>query len=280
MTYAQLAEAAGACLNIHPMKIQFFKQQIYRDHPGNAIKCTFEGQLKDILAGGRRGPKKLYYQILTMPVNILENKIQFKCCYINAELKDERDLVIPVDKQGYVQDLLKEANTIVQTVDSNKLRLVEIASNKIQRIVPSATSLDSLVQQPQRLYRIEEIPKEELHEDRNSLLVPVMHFQKETYTAFGIPFYLKITEGETVSSVQERVRKRLQMPDKDFDKIKFSLVTMGKVTYFPDDPSRRLTLSDFQSTSAQPNWLGLDHINKAPKRTRYTYTEKAIKIHN
>lgn len=27
-------------------------------------------------------------------------------------------------------------------------------------------------------------------------------------------------------------------------------------------------------------WLGLDHFNKAPKRSRYTYLEKAIKIHN
>jgi len=27
-------------------------------------------------------------------------------------------------------------------------------------------------------------------------------------------------------------------------------------------------------------WLGLDHFNKTPKRSRYTYLEKAIKIHN
>jgi ubiquitin carboxyl-terminal hydrolase 7 len=27
-------------------------------------------------------------------------------------------------------------------------------------------------------------------------------------------------------------------------------------------------------------WLGIDHINKTAKRTRYSYQEKAIKIHN
>ena len=27
-------------------------------------------------------------------------------------------------------------------------------------------------------------------------------------------------------------------------------------------------------------WLGIDHVNKAPKRRGYMYTEKAIKIHN
>lgn len=33
-----------------------------------------------------------------MPINILENKIQFKCAYINAELRDEVGLrfVVPV----------------------------------------------------------------------------------------------------------------------------------------------------------------------------------------
>jgi ubiquitin carboxyl-terminal hydrolase 7 len=27
-------------------------------------------------------------------------------------------------------------------------------------------------------------------------------------------------------------------------------------------------------------WLGLDHVNKTPKRSKVTYSEKAIKIHN
>jgi len=280
MTYGEIAQTVAKSLNVDMMKIQFFKPQVYRDHPGNAIKCTFDGQLKEIIAGGRRGAKKLYYQILSMPVNILERKIQFKCTFINSELKDERDLVIPVDKSGFVHDLLSEAQKEIPTEDVKQLRLVEILSSKIQRIVPGTNSLDALVQQPQKQYRIEEIPLDEIETDQNSMLVPVIHFQKEAYTAFGTPFYIKITEGETIQSVQDRVRKKLQLPDKEFDKVKFSLVSMGKVTYFPEDPTMHLTLSDFQSNTAQPYWLGLDHVNKAPKRTRYAYTEKAIKIHN
>lgn len=50
--------------------------------------------------------------------------------------------------------------------------------------------------------------------------------------------------------------------------------------FFPE-PDRQLRTSDFSNAnSPQPLWLGLDHVNKAPKRTRYAYTEKAIKIHN
>jgi len=278
MDYAQISSTLASCLGVHPLKIQFFKPQVYRDHPGNAVKSTFDGTLKDLVSTGRRGPKKLYYQLLDMPINILENKVLFKCTFINAELKDEKDLIVPVDKQGCVKDLLEESRKFTQSTAA-QLRVVEIVSNKITRTISTNISLDSLVL-PAKTYRIEEIPEEELTDDKNSMLIPVMHFQKEAYIAFGTPFYLKITEGETVGSVQDRVKKRLGLSDKEFDKIKFSLVAQGKATYFPEDPARAIALSDFQSKQNQTHWLGLDHVNKAPKRTRYAYTEKAIKIHN
>lgn len=42
-----------------------------------------------------------------------------------------------------------------------------------------------------------------------------------------------------------------------------------------------LLLSLLPGNMSHPRpWLGLDHFNKAPKRGRYTYLEKAIKIHN
>ena len=52
--------------------------------------------------------------------------------------------MIPVDKQGFVKDLLEEARTFVQTVQTDKMRLVEITQNKIQRIVPANTNIDDL----------------------------------------------------------------------------------------------------------------------------------------
>lgn len=37
---------------------------------------------------------------------------------------------------------------------------------------------------------------------------------------------------------------------------------------------------DSVNTHLPKTWLGLDHVNKTPKRSRYTHLEKAIKIHN
>jgi len=34
------------------------------------------------------------------------------------------------------------------------------------------------------------------------------------------------------------------------------------------------------SQSMSKPWLGLDHLNKAPKRSRYSFLERPIKIHN
>merc|ERR1719505_104980 len=293
MNYMQIAKHAATYLGVDPMKIQFFKPQIYRDQPGTAIKCTFDGHLRDLVALGRRGPKKLYYQILNMSIDILENKFQFKCTWVNGKLKDEKELVVFVDKQGLVKDLLQESKKhIDKSLEAKRIRLLEIVGSKIHRVVPEDQALDMIVTQAQKMYRIEEIPSDELTEKKNFIIVPVAHFQKEVVNSFGTPFLVHIKENDTISMLQNRIKDKLTLPEKEFEKIKFSLVNMGKVTYFPDEPNRQIVLSDFSSASptnyglmsskaiSTSKWVGLDHINKAPKRTRYAYTEKAIKIHN
>lgn len=36
---------------------------------------------------------------------------------------------------------------------------------------------------------------------------------------FGIPFFIKVTNGETLESVSERIRKKLDVTAKDFEKV-------------------------------------------------------------
>lgn len=51
----------------------------YKDSPGNALKCSFEGTLKDLLVYTKpKGVKKIYYQQLSIPVFEFENKRAFK----------------------------------------------------------------------------------------------------------------------------------------------------------------------------------------------------------
>lgn len=49
------------------------------------------------------------------------------------------------------------------------------------------------------MYRVEEVPKDELELNENELLVPVNHFSKEVYSTFGTPFLIKIVHVSKVS---------------------------------------------------------------------------------
>lgn len=37
---------------------------------------------------------------------------------------------------------------------------------------------------------------------------------------------------------------------------------------------------NFVAAGSPKPWIGLEHVNKAPKRSRFNYLEKAIKIYN
>ncbi|KAL6420088.1 hypothetical protein ACFW04_012146 [Cataglyphis niger] len=86
--------------------------------------------------------------------------------------------------------------------------------------------------------------------------------------------------------MKDRLLKKLGVQEKEFEKFKFAVVSMGKPQFIIDSPDCCIKIDDFlprfsgQSTSPHRPWLGLEHVNKAPKRSRINYLEKAIKIYN
>ena len=122
----------------------------------------------------------------------------------------------------------------------------------------------------------------------DEMLVPVAHYQKEAYSTFGHPFLMKVKEGESFETVKERVQAFLDVPDKEFEKYRVSLVYMGRARYLDEEQIKSVRLRDFVlsqdtknsgSQHAKP-FIGLQHQNKNSKRARYNYMEKAIKIYN
>lgn len=73
-------------------------------------------------------------------------------------------------------------------------RIFEVQSCKIVQMIKEEAGLDSLSQPGAqgKIYRIEEIPKDEIELQEDEMLLPVAHFHKDAYAAFGIPFFLKI----------------------------------------------------------------------------------------
>ncbi|KAH6814768.1 ubiquitin-specific protease 13 [Perilla frutescens var. frutescens] len=138
---------------------------------------------------------------------------------------------------------------------------------------------------------LRQIPEEEKHLSPNGCLIHVYHFMNEEnqnqgkIQNFGEPFLLVIHEDENLAKVKIRVQKKLHVSDEEFSKWKFAFVSQGRAEYLEDSD---ILFSRFQTSSMYIAWeqyLGLEHIDNAPKRPlianqyRPPY-EKAVKIYN
>jgi len=294
MNYDLLAKKVAAYLDTDPYLLQFFKSMSYsRDGPGHPLRCNYEGTLKDLLVYFRpKQIKRIYYQRLTIPINELENKRQFKCTWmLDPPSGEEKELVLYPNRNATVTDLFTEAKSSGQLetgeVILGNLRLVEIISYKIFSITRPDQSLESLQGGTTKSYRLEEVPKDQEELQDGEILVPVAHFSKEVFSTFGAPFLILLIQGDNVGSVKNKIQEKLGVSDKEWEKYRVAFVIQGKPHYIDDDEKTIIT-KDFRGFSLHgpqqqgqgKPWIGLEHTNKANKRSRYNYMEKAIKIYN
>lgn len=297
MSYEQLVALVAQHLNTDKKLIQMFKVNAYKDTPGNPLPHNYEGTLKDILAtiNKPKVPKKMHYQKLSIPVVELVNKRPIKISWLGPKMKEDKDITMYVHKDSCVGQFLEEAKkdpAIAPEIlgpdngGTGQLRLIEIVNQKIATVLDHGVGMDNLyggINASTKIYRLEEIPQDELSLDPDELLIPAAHFQKDIHNIFGYPFLLRIKENERFSKVKERLAKKLNIQEKEFEKYKFGVINNGRITYIEEDSDCPVSINQFRSNTANQDykvWLGLDHINKAPKRSRLNYLEKAIKIYN
>ncbi len=60
---------------------------------------------------------------LSIRINELENKRQFKCIWVNSKYKEEKELVLYPNKNGTVTDLLDEARKQVDLAENGTGKL-------------------------------------------------------------------------------------------------------------------------------------------------------------
>ncbi|XP_039253569.2 ubiquitin carboxyl-terminal hydrolase 7-like [Styela clava] len=291
MTYNQMAVEVAKRIDADPTMLQFFRMQTVREIPGAVIRSHYEGQLKDLLQiyGSRKLTKKLYYQELSMKVGEFENKRQFRCVYVSPKLKEE-ELLLYINKNSDVASLLMECKKKMSLPPEQDVRLLEVVGNKIFTVMrpESSTELIAAHNPATRVYRIEQIPPDQKELAEDEILINVVHYNKEIYQTFGVPFLIKIKTGERYKQIKERIRNVLD--DKDFEKWKISVVMQGQARVINEETDIHVNVKDLISPSyttqvssiCNKAWIGLDHVNKAPKRHtgRFGYLEKAIKIHN
>ena len=87
-------------------------------------------------------------------------------------------------------------------------RLLEIINSKIFSVQGDDVRLDSIHTGGSKLYRVEEVPHDEVTLGEHQALIPVAHFHREMFTTFGVPFILKITDVSAVVSFLLTLYKR------------------------------------------------------------------------
>lgn len=292
-TYDQMAKAVGQRINVDPYEIQFFKSVSYKDVPGPPIPGSFDGQLKDILQSKSKNSKKfLFYQRLSMNINDLEDKKPFKCMFLLPNNKDMKEVTLYPHKNGTVKTLLEEAAKVVKFSENStkRLRICEQHNSKlIWPGPPENTSLEKLQNysesasqnQSQKFLRIEEIPLDEMDiDDQMEALVPVIHFHKNLFTMFGVPLLIKLCDQETYKDVKNRIQKKLNISQYEWEKYKLAIIQNKSAN--PVDDNDKVMLEKFQGGEEGLRCvLGLDHTNKsAYPTTKLNIFEKSIKIYN
>lgn len=286
-------KAVGQRINVDPYEIQFFKSMNYKEVPGTPIAGSYDGTLKDLLQGKSKTSKRfLFYQRLSMNINELEDKKPFKCMFLLPNMKDLKEMTLYPNKTGNVKTLLDEAAKVIKFTDnsSKKLRICEQHNFKLVWPAQSeTTSLDKLQNYcesstqttSQKFLRIEEIPPDEMNLDEQvETLVPVIHFHKNLFTTFGTPILIKVCDQEPFKDVKNRIQKKLNLSQYEWEKYK--LATIQNKTVNPVDDNEKVILEKFQSgEEGQRCYLGLDHTNKnAYPSSKLNIFEKSIKIYN
>ena len=234
-------------------------------------------------------PRRIYYAHTALPVSQLESLKQIQVAFFGPKLTDRLDLGLSVPGSGSAADILAEVRSHITLSGSGKLRLMEIRNNRIEEIYDECYPLEKIDDSIMVLQsdindnlrnglRVEEVPQDEANLQQGDLVINAAHFNKDVNDNFGVPFTMRVRNGELYSDVKKRIRERLEiLNDKEFNAWNFVLVTRHKLIKIPDTDIVHVD-TNMLATSGLKFWLGVEH--KPPKRPRYIPNEKSIKIHN
>ncbi|XP_026398326.1 ubiquitin carboxyl-terminal hydrolase 13-like [Papaver somniferum] len=275
--------ALHLCLD-DPTKIRLFRHNHYYQRKQEAIRYQGFDHLSEVLIQFGRTTDIMYYEVLDIPLPELEELITLNVAFLLSTKNETVVHSIRLPKQSTVGDLINDLKKKVELSRPDvELRLLVVTYHKIGKILPLSEKIENIDQYWK--LRAEEILEEEKNLGPKDLLIHVYHFTKGVYHEqfFGEPFFLVIHEGETLHAVKLRIQKKLQVPDEQFSKWKFTFPSwMGRLEYLKDSDivskcfQRRSYFGVTYYFGPRDRFLGLEHSDSSPKR-KYAATE-SLKI--
>ncbi|CAK5096106.1 unnamed protein product [Meloidogyne enterolobii] len=291
----------GDQIDYDPAKILLFKNATHTEKPANPLSYQHmeEYSLLYILGLGANNydPRfqrlyKLFYSKL--PITLEEFDVKYHILlYIMSDKFQLSELSVFVNKSATVQDILDEAKKDFKFSEDGTgiLRLVHTSSNDTcsrayQILKTDALYKEIVMRNNNYAFRVEEIPKDQLQLSVDEQLLPVAHFEKEPTRTFGVPFFIKITNGEKIANIRERIRQMIEVPEKDFEKYKFCIVKQNRILreFDSHDDSSIVNLVELLQSHitfpAAAPFLGIQHSNKSRVARGLLDSKKSIIIHN
>ncbi|CAI9095954.1 OLC1v1032001C1 [Oldenlandia corymbosa var. corymbosa] len=270
-TYDDVVERVAEKLDLDdPSRIRLTPHCVNFQRPKQQPIKYRATSLLDMLVHFNRISDILYYEVLEIPLPELESLKTMEVAFHPAA-KDKEVVILKLRllRQSTVKDLLEEIKAKVELSPNAELRLLELYDNKIRRIFPLETEIDSIFSYC--YLRAEEVLEEEKNLGPHDRLIQVYHFAKgEVFfvRTFGDPFILAVHEGETIGNVKLRLQKRLQVPDEEFAKSKFAF--QGCLE--PEDAEEVIEIIPVTG-NVYDCWglysVGLEHPDKTPRTASY-----------
>ncbi|KAD4584001.1 hypothetical protein E3N88_21602 [Mikania micrantha] len=268
--YDDIVERVASHLNLDdPSKIRLTSHNCYSQQPKpQPIKYRGVEHISDLLSHYNQTSDILYYEVLDIPLPELQGLKTLKVAFHHAT-KDEVVIhTIRLPKQSIVGDVINDLKTKVDLSHKDaELRLLEVFYHKIYKIFPLNEKIENINDQYWTL-RAEEIPEEEKDFGPQDRLIHVYHFMKETtQNQACLNGSNMIREGETLAEVKIRIQKKLQVPDEEFSKWKFAIISLGRPTYFQDSDVVSTRFQRRDVYGAWEQYFGLEHSDNTSKRS-------------
>ncbi|XP_073291911.1 ubiquitin C-terminal hydrolase 13-like isoform X2 [Primulina huaijiensis] len=276
-TYDEVVGRVAHRLGIDdPSKIRLTSQDLYTQLPKPyPVEYCGVDNLLEMLLYHDHISNILYYEILDMPLSGLQGVRTLEIAFCHAENNDMDINCLRLPKESTVGDLLHDLRTMVELSHPNaELRLMEVVRHKIYKIFAANESIESLNNKYGTL-RAEEILEEEKSLGRLDCMIHVYHFEaveiekQMQIQNFGVPFLLVIHANEVLSHVKIRVQKKLNVPDDEFSKWKFAVVSEGLAEYLQDS---EILFSFFQNSDSSvycERYLGLEHLSPVKNQASF-----------
>ncbi|KAI3856932.1 hypothetical protein MKX03_012340 [Papaver bracteatum] len=267
LTYDDVTDRVARHLGLDdPTKIRLFRHNHFYQRKPEAIRYQGFDHLSEVLIQFQRTTDILYYEVLDIPLPEWQDLKTLKVAFRHSTKNDTVVHCIRLPKQSTFGDLINDLKTKVELSHPDAgLRLLDVYSHRIWNIFSVSEKIEVIG--PLVKLRADEIPEEEKNLGPESHLIHVNHFLKKVAHVehFGEPFLLAIHEGEILNAVKLRIQKKLQVPDEEFSKWKFAIVSCMGVEYLQDwDILSSRIQSDVGETRVQ--YLGLEHSDSSPKK--------------